>query len=163
AGAGVAGARVVALIRGRADDGVRARAGSGLAGIRLGTRIAIVTYRAVGLVRVGAAARGRIACTRDVALIGSRADDRVGAGADSGLAGFGLGARVAVVACRAVGLVRVGAAAGARIACTRDVALIGSRADDRVGANALARAVALVSLRAGIAVVAGSARLDEGV
>src|SRR5207248_658893 len=109
-----------------------ARASSGLAGIGQRTGVAVVTRRAVRLSRVRAEARGRIAGACDVALIRGRTGDGVAARAGSRLTGIRLGTRVAIVTGRAVGLVRVGAEAGARIACTRDVALIRGRADDGV-------------------------------
>ena len=93
-------------------------------------------------------------------LIGRGADHVIGADADAGLAGVGLGAGVAVVARVAVGLIgleQAPAGAGAR-----DVALVERGADDRVAAGANAR-LASVGLGAGVAVAAGVAVVLDGL
>src|SRR5439155_300483 len=152
----IAGARVVALCGGGADDGVRPDAGAGLAGVDLGAGIAVGAGAAVRLGRVGAGAVGRIAGARVVALIEGGADDRVCPDAGAGLAGVGLGAGIAVGAGAAVRLGRGGAGAVGRITSTGDVTLIEGGADDRVRPDAGA-GLAGVDLGAGIAVGAGAA------
>src|SRR5207247_1589625 len=100
----VARSRVVALIDGRADDGIRARARAGLAGVRLRAGVAVVAGRAVrpgG--RVGALPSRGVAGPGVVALIDSRADDGIRACARPRLARVGLRAGVAVIARGAVG------------------------------------------------------------
>src|SRR2546426_251495 len=72
---------------------------------RAGT--AVVAHGSIGLRRVGAHPVGGIAGAGDVALVQRRADDWVGAGAGSCLAGVGLGTGVTVVAARAVRFVGV--------------------------------------------------------
>src|SRR5439155_1225827 len=69
AGGRIAGAGVVALILGSADDGVRARAAAALAGVGLGARVAVAAGGAVGLGRVRALAGRGIAGAGVVALI----------------------------------------------------------------------------------------------
>src|SRR5207247_718723 len=96
AGRRVAGARVVALIRRGAEDGVRAGTDSTLAGVGLRAGIAVVAGGAVGLRRARAEAGRRIAGARVVALIRRGAGDGVRAGTDSTLAGVGLRAGIAV-------------------------------------------------------------------
>src|SRR5262249_5601762 len=73
----VADTGVVALIEGRADDGVRPDAGAGSAAGRLGAGIAVGADGAVRLGRVGADAARRVADTGVMALIEGRADDGV--------------------------------------------------------------------------------------
>src|SRR5207253_6209322 len=133
---------------------VRPDTGAGLAGVGLGTAVAVAAGRAVGLARVGAGAVGGIAGASVVALIEGATDDRVCAGADARLAGIALRAGVAVVAGGAVHLGRVGAGAGGRITDAGLVALVRGSADDGVRAGAGA-GLAGVALRAGVAVVAG--------
>src|SRR5213079_763146 len=106
AGRRVAGARVVALIRRGAGDGVRAGTDSTLAGVGLGAGIAVGAGGAVGLRRARAETGRRIAGARVVALIRGGAGDGVRAGTDSTLAGVGLRAGIAVGARGAVGLHR---------------------------------------------------------
>src|SRR5262249_27457233 len=155
----VADTGFVALIEGRADDGVRPDAGAGLAGVRLGAGIARREERRVGLVGGGAEAAGRVADTGVVALVEGRADDEVRPDACAGLAGVRLGAGVAVRASGAVRLFGVGADAAGRVADTGVVALIEGRADDEVRPDAGA-GLAGVRLGAGIAVRAdGAVRL----
>src|SRR5205823_2453067 len=83
-GGRIAGAGVVALIEGGADDGVRPDAGAGLAGVALGAGVAVAAGRAVGLVRVGAGAVGRITGAGVATLIERSADDGIRAGAGAG-------------------------------------------------------------------------------
>src|SRR5207249_148903 len=116
AGGRVAGARGAALSRRGAGDGVRAGTDSALAGVGLRAGVAVVARGAVELRRARAAAGGRVAGARVVALIRRAAGDGVRAGTDSALAGVGLRAGVAVVACSAVGLRRARAETGRRVA-----------------------------------------------
>jgi len=102
--AGVADARIVALIGDAAGDGVRANAGTVLAGVGLGARVAVAAHGAVRFQGVAADARARIAGAGEVTVVRCAADDGIAADADAALAGVGLGAGVAVVAGRAVGL-----------------------------------------------------------
>src|SRR5439155_274235 len=150
----VADAGVVALFEGGADDGVRPDAGAGLAGVALGAGVAVAAGRAVGLVRVGAGAVGRITGAGVVTLIERSAEDGIRAGAGAGLAGVGLGAGVAVAAGRAVGLARVGAGAGLGIAASGVVALVEGGSPARRSSD-LGAGLAGVALRAGVAVAAG--------
>lgn len=90
-----------------------------------------------------------------MAGVGGRADDRVCPSADSGLAGVGLGAGVAIVARRAVRLGWVGAQTGRRVADTRIMALVERDAVGRTAANAGPGAVAGGGLTTEVAVVAG--------
>src|SRR5262249_7856849 len=103
--------------------------------------------------------RRRIAHPGVVAPVVAAADDRIGAGADTGLAGVAPGARVPVVARGSVGLRVRGARPRRGVARTGVVALVASGADDRVRPYALAGA-ADVGLRARVAVVA---RREEGL
>src|SRR5436309_11895555 len=112
----------------RAGDRVAARADTGAAGVGLGARIAVVAGRSVRRLWVRAHTRRWVAGSRHMALIARRADDRVGAGAETRAAGVGLSARIAVVAGRPVRLVRVGAGAGGGVAGPGDVALGARRA-----------------------------------
>src|SRR5207247_2371112 len=146
----------VALVGGRADDGVAAAAEPALAGVGLRAGVTVVARGTIGLGRIRARARGGIAGAGGVALIGGGADDGVGARAHAALAGVGLGAGVGVVAGGAIGLRRVRARARGGMAGFGSVALVGGRADDGVGARAHA-ALAGVGLGAAIAVVAGRA------
>src|SRR5205814_363125 len=88
----------------------------------------VVAGHAVGLGRVGARARARVAGAGVVTLVGGAARDGVRAHAAPVLAGVALRAGVAVVAGRAVGLRRVRAHARARVAGARRVAGVGGRA-----------------------------------
>src|SRR5207245_11590631 len=110
---------------GGADDRARAGARAALAGVRLGTRIAVIAARAVGLRWGRAEPGGGIAGAGAVTLIGGGADDWIAAGADAAVAGVGLRAGIAVVAGRAVRLGRIRTRAGARIAGPGIVALVG--------------------------------------
>src|SRR6185436_3792948 len=92
----------VAGVDRRADDGVAADAGTGLAGVRLGAEVAVVAADAVGRGRVRARSRGRVAGSGDVALVARGAGHRR-ARADAGLAGVADRAGVAVAARLAVG------------------------------------------------------------
>src|SRR5439155_1665457 len=120
----IADAGGMALVERGAHDGVRPGAGARLAGGGLRASVAVVASAAVGLVRVGAGAVGRIARAGDVAPIERRADDGVRPRADARLAGVGLGAGIAVGAGRTVGLVRVGAGTARRITDAGVVALV---------------------------------------
>src|SRR5207244_3083264 len=142
-----------ALVR-RADHRACSDAAPVLAGVGLRAGVAVVAgseERRVG--RRRAHAGGGVAGAGVVALV-RRADHRVRADAAPVLAGVGLRAGVAVVAGRAVGLVRRRRAhAGGGVAGAGVVALV-RRADHRVRPDA-APVLASVGLRAGVAVVAG--------
>src|SRR5204862_340699 len=127
-----AGAGQVALIERRADHGVLPDAGAGLAGIGLGAGVAIVAHRPVGLERVRARAARRGADAGRMALVERRADHGVASRARARLAGVGLGAAVAIVAHRPIGLERLRTGTGRRDADTGRVALVHRRADHRV-------------------------------
>src|SRR6185503_7825789 len=130
-----------------------------LAGVGLRAGVAVVAARAVLLRGVAADAVRGVADARVVALIERTAHDRIAAGAAPALARVGLRARVAVVARRAVRLVRIAADPGRRIARARHVALIERAAGDRIRPLAGAP-LAGVGLGARIAVVArGAVRL----
>src|SRR5206468_3596115 len=116
AGGGVAGAGYVALIARRAGDWVPADAAAALTGVGLRARVAVAAARAVGRIGVRADAGGRVAGAGHMALIARRADDRIRSCAGPALPRLGLGARVAVVAARPVGGIRVRADAGGRVA-----------------------------------------------
>src|SRR5206468_2988456 len=176
----VARAGVVALVGG-AGEGVGGCGRPVVTGVGLGAGVAIVAGGAVGLFGGRRADGGRgVARAGVVALVGG-ADDGVGAGTRPVLAGIGLGAGVAVVACGAIGLVGVRAACGGRGVGGRVVTLIRGGAGDwrtdahlvvtvvagraRVGVRAYGACrrrvaadtilvLALFSLGAGIAVVA---------
>ena len=108
------------------------RAHASLAGVGRGAKAVIsVASHAVSLGRLRAEARGGRAGTDRVALILSRADNRVAADAGAASAHIGLGATVAVGAGRAVSLGRIRADTGR--AGTHIVALVQSRAHDRGG------------------------------
>src|SRR5439155_860711 len=137
-----------------ADDRIRAGAGPRLAGVGLRAGVAVVAGRTVGLGRVRADTRRRVAGAGAVALIAGGASHRVPARAGPRLAGVGLRAGVAVVAGRTVGLGRVRADTRRRVARPCHVALIAGGAGHGVPARARPRLTG-VGLRAGVAVVAG--------
>src|SRR5262249_31616191 len=144
----------------RTDDRRSTDAATRLAGIAQRTGVAVGALGTVGLGRVGAGAARRIANAGVVALIGSRADDRVAAGARASLAAVAPRAGAAVVARRAVGLGGMWAPTRGRVAGAGVVALIEGVAHDRIGADAGA-GQAGVALRAGVAVAARGA-VQEG-
>src|SRR5207247_1335330 len=115
---------------------------------------AVIAGRALWLHRVGAHAGRTVALANVVALIEHRADHRVPAGTLTRLAAVGSGAEAPIAAGRAVVLRRVGADSCGRVALAHRVALIESRADDRVRPDALA-CRAPVGLGTGIAIIAG--------
>jgi hypothetical protein len=130
AGGWIAGSSDVTLIGGRADNGVGPQACSldASVGLRAGIRIS-----ASGSVRcegIGADTRARIARPSDVALVGGRADNGVGAQARSFDASVGLCAGVRISASGSVRRRGIGADTSSRIARPRDVTLIGRRAND---------------------------------
>src|SRR5207245_423598 len=141
------------LIQRGADDRIRADAESLLAAVALRARIAVIAGGAVRLRRLRTDARRGVAGADVVALIESGADDRIAAGTDSSLAGVGLRARIAVVTRRAVRLRWIRTDTGRGVARAGVVALIGSRAHDRIAAGTDS-SLAGVGLRARIAVVA---------
>src|SRR5947209_7970136 len=113
----------MALGSDRRGEGVAGRADSGPAGVGLGASVAVVAGRPVRRVRVGAHTRRGVAGSCDMALVTRRAGDGVAARADTGAAGVGLGAGVAVVAGRPVRRVRVGAGSSRGVAGPGDMAL----------------------------------------
>ena len=121
----VAGPRRVTLIEGRAVDGAAPSAGARLASIRLSTCVAIGARGPIGFGRIRADARTRIAGPRRVALIGGSAGDWIAASAHAGLTGICLGAGIAVVAHRPVGLRAPQRLAGRRRALLARVRRIG--------------------------------------
>src|SRR5439155_419040 len=155
----VARARVVALVLRRTGDGSAGRARAALAGVAQRAGVAVVAPGAVGLARVRAQPRARVARARVVALVLRRTGDGSAGRARAALAGVAQRAGVAVVAPGAVGLARVRAQPRARVARARVVALVLRRTDDRI-ARARA-ALAGVGLRAGVAVVAPTAVGDR--
>src|SRR5262249_59130760 len=120
----VAGAGVVALVRGRAHDRVGALADPELAGGGLGAGVPVVARGGVRLGRVRAEAGGVIAGAGRVALIGRAARDGVAAHAGPGLTGVAAGAGVAVGAGGAVRL-GVGLATVGGLVADAVVALVG--------------------------------------
>src|SRR5262249_51773420 len=131
AGRRVARPRVVATIRRGAAPRVGAVAGTGVAAVGVGARVSLLAALAICLRRVRADAGRRVAGAQVVALIRRGAAHRVGADAGAGMAAVALGAGVAVVAARAVGLRRVRADTRLRVAGAGRVALVGGRARDR--------------------------------
>src|SRR5438876_360033 len=132
---GIAGARRVALVGGRAPDGVRAHAGAGRTGVGLRARVAVRAGRAIDLRGIAAGARRGIAGARRVALVGGRAHDGVRAHAGAGRTGVGLRARVAVRAGCAIDLRGIAAGARRGVAGSGGVALRGGGAHDGGGGN----------------------------
>src|SRR5262249_27804743 len=82
----IARPRIVALIGGGADHRIATRAHPGLATVGLRARIAVIARSAVGLRRIRARARRRIARARIVALVARRAGHGVASRADTRLA-----------------------------------------------------------------------------
>ena len=145
----------MALVQSRADYGIAAGAHPVLAGVSLGTGVAVAAGCSICLVWIAACACGLITCACYVALVQSRADYRIATGAHSILAGVSLGTGVAVVAVLSISLWGVAACARGRITGARYMALVQSIADYSIAA--VARSIlAGVSLGAGIAVIAGS-------
>jgi len=122
----------VALVLGGADDGARAGARAGLAGVAAGAGVNVVAGRAVGLGGVGAGAGRGVALTGVVALVRRRAHDRRAGGARAALAGITDRARIAIVTRAAVRPGGIRALAGRRVAGARVVALVLRGADDGV-------------------------------
>ncbi len=149
----IANAYVMALIERRARNGVGAGACTSQTCIRLRTSIAVITRRAVRLVRIGASARGRIANAYVMALIERRTRHRISTIACTGQTRVRLCASIAVIACCAVGLVRIRANPRRRIACAHIVALIERRARHRISTIACTGQTR-VRLRARIAIIA---------
>src|SRR5439155_225883 len=156
AGRRVARAGVVTLVLRGAGDGVRARAGAGLAGVRARAGVAVVAGRTVRLRGVGAHAGRRVALPGVVTLVLRGADDGIHARAGARFARVRARACVAVVAGRTVRLRGVGARAGRRVARAGVVALVLGGAGDRLPRRARA-CLAHVGARARVAVVAGRA------
>src|SRR5207248_2341928 len=146
AGRRVTRAGVVALVLGRAGDRVAPRAGPALARVALGAGVAVVARRPVSLRRIRAHPRCRVARPRLVALVLSRARDRVASHAGPALARVALGAGTPLAARRAVGLGWVRARPRCRVTRPRRVTLVGGRAGDGIAPGA-GPALAGVGLR----------------
>ena len=125
----------MALVESRADDrGARVTAPR-LTCVTRGARIAVAARRTIGLIRIAANARRRIARAGRMALIERRAHHRVATHTRAGLASVRLGAGIPIVARRAVRLIRVAAHARLRITRSNIVALVQRRTDDGVHAG----------------------------
>src|SRR5262249_56523324 len=98
--------------------------------------VAVGAGRGVGLLGAGGGRHRRVAGDWSAAVSDRGPDDRVGPGADAGLAGVALRAGVAVGAGRAVGLLGVGAGAVRRVTGTSVVRLEERGADDGGGPGA---------------------------
>jgi hypothetical protein len=122
----------MALIGCRADDWIGTGANAYLTRIRLCAAVVVVANSTVGFDWVRTNARIDIARACGVALIGCRADDRIGTRANTGLTRIRLRARISVIANGTVGFGRIRARARVGIARTDHMALIGRRADDGV-------------------------------
>ncbi len=144
----------MALVGGRADDGISAGASTGLASVRARTAIAVAAGRTVRFVRVRAGTGRRVAGAHNMALIERRAHDRVSAGASTILTGIGTRTSVAVAADGSVGGYWIGASTGRGAASARHVASIERGTGDRWTANA-GTAQAGVPNRTTVAVAAG--------
>jgi len=122
-GGGITGARIMTLIGGGTHLGCTGSTGAGLTSIGggSGTRasIAITACRTVGLGRIRAHTRRRVACTHVMALVAGRAGDRIRARTYTGRAHIGSCACIAIVTCRAVGLRGSRTNTGQRVARTR--------------------------------------------
>jgi hypothetical protein len=103
----VADACHVALIRSRTGDGVAANADTVLAGISLGTSVAVIAGGAIRFLGVRALTGCRVADSDVVTLVIRLADDRATTDADTGLTGIDLRAGVAIVARRAIWFRRI--------------------------------------------------------
>ncbi len=144
----------MALIHGRAHDGVCPDARAGHTAIHLRTGIAVVAHAAVGRIRIAAHTRHRIACSGDVALIHGHACDRVCPDARTGLAAIHLRAGVVIAAHRAIGRFAVrGTRTGHTRARFRDVAGAIGCATNRTGCFECARGRTAIAVHR-IAVVA---------
>ena len=93
----------MAPLTGGTDDRGCTDTGAGEARVGLGAEIAIIARCAVGQRRIGAHTGGQVASAGGVTLIGSGADDGIGASAGACEACVGLCAHVAVVARCAIG------------------------------------------------------------
>lgn len=153
-GGGIAHTRILALISRHACDRIRARACAHHAGIRLRTRIPIITRRTIGFGRVGTHPRHRIARPRVVALVHGHTRDGHARGARSRDATIRRGAVIAVVTRCSVGFGRIGAHPCRRITRPGVAALITRHTRDRIGAYACS-SLTNIHLRAGIVVIAG--------
>src|SRR5439155_784152 len=129
---GVAGARGMALIGGRAHDRIRAYAGAPRAVVGLRAGVGVVARRAIGLGGIAAGAGRGIAGAGGMALVGRRAHDRFRAHAGARETAVGLRAAAVVVAGGAVGLGGIAARSRRGVAGAGGMALVGSRAHDRI-------------------------------
>src|SRR5262249_1451988 len=133
----VAGAGVMALVDGGADDRVRTDAGAAEAGIALGAEVAVLARREIGECRVGAAGGG-------IAAVGGAAIAVVAVGrrpahATSPRAGVGRGAGVARVARGRVVRLQAAAEGVAGVVGARIAVIAGRVRDDHAADARLAR------------------------
>src|SRR5262249_49778840 len=137
-----ASARVAGILRARVAvvtvGGRAGRAGSGHAGVVQAAARAVLAGRAVGRGRRAAGTARGVAAPGLVAGVEREADDRIAADAASRLACVATRALVAVAAGGPVGLGRIRARAGVRVAPPGVVTLIGGRAGDRGAPHARA-------------------------
>jgi hypothetical protein len=152
----IAGAGRMTLIARRACDRIGTDTRTCLAGVCLGTSVAVVASRAVGSRRIGAGSVDRIAGASGVTLIERRACHRITATTNSGEASFADRAGITVGARRAVWSYRIGADTVGWIAGPSGVTLIARRACHWVGADTDA-ILTNIGLSAGVSVVAGRA------
>src|SRR5207245_2718393 len=149
----VTGARVVALVPGRAHDGCPGHAAAALTRVADRAGVTVRARAAVDLRRVRARAGRRVARARVVALVLCGADDGRSGHAAAALAHVADGTRVIVAARTAAGFGRIGTHAGRRVACARVVALVLRDARDGRPRGAVS-GLAHVADRARVAVVA---------
>jgi hypothetical protein len=122
----------VALIGWLAHNRIAADTDAGLAGIGLGTCVAVVASSPIWLVLIRACARRLVADAGLLALAGCGADDRIAASALAGLTRVRLCAGILIVTGFAVRLGRIRTETGLRIADTYVVAVVAGGADDKV-------------------------------
>src|SRR5438876_731087 len=158
----VTGARVVALVLGRAQDGCPGYAAAALTRVADRAGVTVRARVAVDLRRVRARAGRRVARPRVVALVERRTRDGRARHAGAGLARVADRAGVVVAAGRPVGLRGVRARAGRGVARPRLVTLVRRAADDRRPRRAAAP-LARVADRTGVVVATRTAAWLRGV
>jgi len=141
------------LVERRTDNRIGAHTVAGLASVGLGTGIRVVTAGAVGLVGIGTYTRAGITGARFMTLIQGCTYDRVGAYTAARLAGVGLGASIAVITGRSVGLDWIRTDSSTGIANTCIVTLIERRTNHGIGSGTGAR-LASIGLSTQVAIVA---------
>src|SRR5439155_615945 len=150
----VTGARVVALVLGRAQDGRPGYAAAALTRVADRAGVTVRARSAVDLRGVRAHAGRRVARAGVVAFVLRGADDGRSGHAAAALAHVADGTRVIVGARTAAGFGRIGARAGRRVARARVVALVLRDARDGLPRGAVS-GLAHVADRARVGVVAG--------